>query len=84
MQSIIAFPLWVFNDSNYGNIALAELNDTSSLPAEYHTTDAVASPFTRIVVNESMFILFMVLEVSNRPRAALSALLTEGSTSLPG
>jgi hypothetical protein len=63
MQSVLAFPLWVFNANNYGNIALAQLNDTSSVAAEYHTTAAVASPFTRIVVNRSMFILFVVLEV---------------------
>ncbi|KAK5468091.1 hypothetical protein LTS15_001064 [Exophiala xenobiotica] len=64
LHSILAFPFWVFNTNNYGNIALDNLTDTSALPLEYHTTAAVAAPYTRIIVNRSMFILFVVLQSS--------------------
>jgi hypothetical protein len=65
MQSIISFPMWVFNTNNYGNVALGSIVDNSVLPQEYHTTASLARPYTRIVVNEAMFILFVVLEVGS-------------------
>ena len=63
-QSIMAYPLWFFNDNNVGNINLLEDIAVGSLPNEFRTTASIASPHTKIVVNRSMFILFVILEVS--------------------
>lgn len=63
LQSIVAYPMFFFNVNNVGNIALLETATASDLPDEYHTHASVASPFTKIVVNHDMFILFIVLEV---------------------
>ncbi len=72
MHGLLTFPLWWFQDNNYGNLAVARANvtDTSILPLEYHTTASIAEPYTRIVVNETMFILFVILEVCSCPDPA--------------
>ncbi|EEP79552.1 predicted protein [Uncinocarpus reesii 1704] len=62
-QSILAFPLWKFNPNNFGNTELSAQNITASLPPEFHTKASIASPYTRILVNRSMFIAFMVLQL---------------------
>ncbi|KMU73562.1 hypothetical protein CISG_10104 [Coccidioides immitis RMSCC 3703] len=62
-QSILAFPLWKFNPNNFGNVELSAQEITTSLPPEFHTKAAIATPYTRIVLNKSMFILFLLLHI---------------------
>ncbi|KAI1967016.1 hypothetical protein LOZ58_000509 [Ophidiomyces ophidiicola] len=61
-QSILTFPLWKFNPNNFGNVELSAQEITPSLPLEFYTKAAIATPYTRIKLNISMFIAFLVLE----------------------
>jgi hypothetical protein len=62
LQSIIAFPLWQFNPNNFGNTHLAAKEIVSDLPPEFYTKASITRPYTRIVIDRSMFLAFMVLE----------------------
>jgi hypothetical protein len=63
-QSLLAYPLWFFNVNNAGNLRYGGNGTTLLLPDEFYTTASVARPFTKIVVNRAMFIIFVVLQVS--------------------
>lgn len=47
MQSILAFPLWQFNENNFGNIELKSQTIVSSLPPEFYTKASIVAPYTR-------------------------------------
>ena len=67
-QSLLAYPLWFFNVNNVGNLALWNgQSDDFTLPEQYQTTASVASPLNKIVVNRTMFVIFVVLQVSLAP-----------------
>lgn len=61
-QSLLCFPLWYFNPNNFGNVQLKATQIVSSLPPEFYTTASITKPYTRIVIDRSMFIAFLVLE----------------------
>jgi hypothetical protein len=63
-QSVLAYPLWFFNVNNAGNLLWGGNNSDLILPEEFYTTASVASPFTKIVVNKAMFVVFVILQVS--------------------
>lgn len=61
--SLLAYPLWLFNVNNVANPALVDDDSAmTALPAEFHTTASVASPYTKIVVNRAMFVTFVALQ----------------------
>jgi hypothetical protein len=63
-QSIIVYPLWLFNINNVGNVDLINhQGDFSIVPADFRTTASISAPHTKIVVNKTMFTLFLVFEV---------------------
>lgn len=61
-QSILAFPFWLFNANNYGNIALQEKDMISSLPQMFYTEAAIVKPYTKISFDRFMFLLFIVFQ----------------------
>lgn len=61
-QSILAFPLWLFNDNNWGNTALKTNTITTTLPPEYYTVAAVVAPYGKIGFDRTMFYLFIILQ----------------------
>ncbi|KAK8102430.1 hypothetical protein PG984_015576 [Apiospora sp. TS-2023a] len=61
-QSILAFPLWLFNDNNWGNIALKSDTITTTLPPQFYTTATIVAPYSKISFNRTMFYLFIVLQ----------------------
>ncbi|KAG4439159.1 hypothetical protein IFR05_005358 [Cadophora sp. M221] len=62
LKSLLVFPIWQFNPNNFGNTQLAAREIISGLPSEFYTTASVVKPYTRIVIDQSMFISFLVLE----------------------
>nr|KAK5437002.1 hypothetical protein LTR18_009367 [Exophiala xenobiotica] len=61
-QSILAYPFWLFNPNNFGNVNLHAKDIVPGLPADFYTTASIGNPYERIVVDRSMFILFCVLQ----------------------
>lgn len=61
-QSILAFPFWLFNANNYGNLELKEEDMVTSLPTAFYTHAAVARPYTKITFSHDMFVLFVSLQ----------------------
>ncbi|KAK8008211.1 hypothetical protein PG991_010762 [Apiospora marii] len=63
-QSILAFPLWLFNANNYGNPALREEDMVPGLPRQFYTEAAVVRPYTKISFSRGMFNLFNTLQAA--------------------
>ncbi|KAK7917442.1 hypothetical protein PG985_011050 [Apiospora marii] len=61
-QSILAFPLWFFNDNNWGNTALMASNATTTLPPQYRSVAAIVKPYSKIKFKKTMFYLFILLQ----------------------
>lgn len=68
-QSIIAFPIWLFNANNWGNINLHKMVNITpgvlpqvDLPPEFYTEAAVVTPYEKIKFDSNMFLLFLVLQ----------------------
>ena len=61
-RSIVAFPLWMFQPNNFGNIALAAQEITSDLPPEMYTTASIATPQTRIVIDNAVYTVFVIFQ----------------------
>ncbi|TGJ81959.1 hypothetical protein E0Z10_g6802 [Xylaria hypoxylon] len=61
-QSILAFPFWLFNNNNWGNVELRANQITPSLPPQFYTEASIVAPFTKIRFNRSMFALFLTLQ----------------------
>jgi hypothetical protein len=50
-QSILAYPFWLFNPNNFGNINLDGKVIAPDLPADFYTTASIGNPYERIVVD---------------------------------
>lgn len=50
-QSILAYPFWLFNPNNFGNVNLDAQTISPDLPAEFYTTASIGNPYERIVVD---------------------------------
>ncbi|RYC57014.1 hypothetical protein CHU98_g9193 [Xylaria longipes] len=61
-QSILAFPFWLFNNNNWGNVELLANQITPSLPPQFYTEASIVAPFTKIRFNPSMFAIFLTLQ----------------------
>ena len=64
-QSILVFPIWMFNSNNLGNIENAHFSPTSvnpHLPREFYTKATISDSFTRIIVDSVIFICFAVFQ----------------------
>ncbi|KAK7946989.1 uncharacterized protein PG986_011310 [Apiospora aurea] len=53
-QSILAFPLWLFNDNNWGNLALDANTITPTLPPQFYTTATIVASYGKIGFNRTM------------------------------
>lgn len=62
-RSILVFPLWLFNDNNYGNGRTNTNSDGSvlakGLPSEHYTTASLVQPFTKIKFNRALVATFI-------------------------
>jgi hypothetical protein len=68
-QSIIVFPVWMFNANNFGNVELhkaAEIVEgvlpEGDLPPEFYTEAAIVAPYEKFKFDRAMFVLFLVLQ----------------------
>ncbi|KAK8071283.1 hypothetical protein PG997_011486 [Apiospora hydei] len=61
-QSILAFPLWLFNANNWGNIELKANTISPTLLPQFYTTATIVAPYSKIGFNRSMFYLFIVFQ----------------------
>lgn len=60
--SVLAFPFWLFNNNNWGNVDI-QLNTTiSTLPAEFYTQVSLVEPYVKLSFLKSMFITFLALQ----------------------
>jgi len=59
-HSILAFPMWLFNSNNFGNPNLMATTISPDLPAEFYTDASIVEPYTRIILNTAMFVMFLV------------------------
>jgi hypothetical protein len=58
-RSVLAYPLWMFNANNFGNIDLSVHDIVSNLPAGFYTTAVIADPLTMIQINRAVFAAFI-------------------------
>lgn len=66
-QSILAFPLWLFNANNFGNIELKKRTTSSAppetgLPAEFFTSASIVGPYLKLKFDPVMVVLFAILQ----------------------
>jgi len=61
-QSILAFPVWMFNGNNYGNPALQASEMISTLPPDFYTSASIVTSYSKLKVDEGMLIGFMALQ----------------------
>ncbi|KAK4445350.1 hypothetical protein QBC34DRAFT_441760 [Podospora aff. communis PSN243] len=60
-QSILAFPIWLFNANNYGNLETWG-HQTGSLPGEFRTTASVVRGYGKIRFDGTMVGVYVVLQ----------------------
>lgn len=61
-RSILAYPTWMFNPNNFGNVNLSARSIVDTLPREFYTVASIAQPFSKIQVNAAAFIAFVLCE----------------------
>lgn len=61
-QSVLAFPFWLFNANNYGNIDLQEQIMINTLPPQFYTKASTVMPFVKLKFDTSMFAVFAILQ----------------------
>jgi hypothetical protein len=61
-QSILTFPLWLFNSNSWDNRALVSNQIISTLPLEFYTQASIVAPYTKIKFSVAMFILFVIFQ----------------------
>lgn len=61
-QSVLAFPFWLFNSNNWGNVQLKSNEIIPWLPAEFYTEASFVKPYVKIQFDNAMFILFVTLQ----------------------
>lgn len=61
-QSIVAFPFWLFNDNNWGNIAVKSDVLETGLPPQFYTTVSIVEPYVKLKFDNAMFVLCVVLQ----------------------
>ncbi|KAI1114517.1 hypothetical protein F5Y14DRAFT_171521 [Nemania sp. NC0429] len=59
---VLAFPFWLFNANNYGNMNLLPNTLISTLPREFYTQASLVAEYPRLGFNTSFYYLFIVLE----------------------
>lgn len=62
LQSLLAFPAWLFNANNWANLALRPNVMIDSLPREHYTRALIVAPVTKLRVDKAMFGLFLGLQ----------------------
>lgn len=62
-QSILAFPIWLFNANNYGNLDIWDKKTKmQNLPGEFHTKASIVMPYVKIKFDPAMVTVFVVLQ----------------------
>ncbi|KAI0202467.1 hypothetical protein F4808DRAFT_449802 [Astrocystis sublimbata] len=61
-QSILAFPFWLFNSNNWGNVHLISNQITPFQPPEFYTQASIVAPYDKIRFNKAMFALFLAFQ----------------------
>ncbi|KAI1767922.1 hypothetical protein GGR53DRAFT_480172 [Hypoxylon sp. FL1150] len=61
-QSILAFPFWLFNENNWGNVETKSNQTNPALPAYFRTQASIVSPYSKIRFDPTMFALFVALQ----------------------
>ena len=61
-RSLLAFPVWLFNANNYGNIQLEKAILNPNLPKEFYATAAVVKPLVKLKFDPTLLFTFAVLE----------------------
>jgi hypothetical protein len=61
-QSIVAFPFWLFNDNNWGNIAVKSDMLEAGLSPQFYTTVSIVEPYVKLKFDNAMFVLCVVLQ----------------------
>ncbi|KAL2802357.1 hypothetical protein BJX63DRAFT_116104 [Aspergillus granulosus] len=61
-QSILVFPLRMFNANGIGNIDEDWGRISENLPPEFYSTASIATPHSRIIINTAMFSVFILLQ----------------------
>jgi hypothetical protein len=51
-HSTLAYPFWLFNPNNFGNVQLDATEIVTGLPAEFYTTASISAPYEKIVVDQ--------------------------------
>lgn len=50
-QSILAYPFWLFNPNNFGNVNLNAKTIVPGLPPDFYTIASIGNPYEKIVVD---------------------------------
>lgn len=63
-QSVLAFPVWLFNDNNWGNTALRSNQTVPGMPPQFYTEASVVEAQSSYEFDTAMFALFVGLQGS--------------------
>ncbi|KAK3393850.1 hypothetical protein B0H63DRAFT_505672 [Podospora didyma] len=61
-QSLLVFPLWLFNANNFGNPDLQVNTMISTLPPQFYTRASIVTPYKIVGFNPTMFALFLAFQ----------------------
>jgi hypothetical protein len=63
-QSVLAFPIRLFNANSFGNVQIDANQIDPNLPPEFYTTAAISTPYTKIIIGQGIFWTFVALEIA--------------------
>lgn len=61
-QSLVALPFWLFNANGFSNPDLQPKEIISTLPSNFYTTAAIVAPYTKLLFDQAMLVVFAGLQ----------------------
>ena len=64
LQSILAFPVWLFNANNWGNTGVQGAGLSPFVPSEFYKTASIVKPYVKLEFDPVVLVLFIVFQGS--------------------
>jgi hypothetical protein len=61
-RSVLAFPVWLFNPNNGGNIELESQVISPNLPKEFYTRASTVAPYVKLKFDPVFLLLFVIFQ----------------------
>jgi len=62
LHSILAFPVWLFNANNWGNVGLQGDKLSAYVPEEFYKTASVVKSYVKLRFDPAMLVVFIVFQ----------------------